>query len=526
MKKQLLLSGLFILFFGGIFFLTLDTKLDLNGDNAIYIQLARTMSQGHGYSVDTVDGFQPASHFPPGYPAILSLFVRLGLDSLFFFKVLNGLFLLASFFLLIYITRKETNQVYLSFSIAVLACFSPQLLHFAGIAMSEMSYLFCTSLSLWSLYRYSATSTDKRFWRSPYFYIAVVAAVGSYYIRTVGASILFAGFVFYLFRKEWWSAFSSAFLSLLLLMPWSLRNSYYGIESRYLGTIMTVNPWRPEEGSIGTFGEFFQKLLTNIDETVIKGFRELLFPFLELNYQEPSGFLGIFAGIIVVAIIFWGAWNMGKMRWAFIAFLLANIGLFALWHGGNGARYVVPIEPILYICFYVGVYKLILLAIRKPIKNDSYWPLLFLIMALPSISSVQRFAEQNKQPYHPAYSNYFAIAKLMNSKAPKGVVVSCRKPELFSYYAPNVKTTRYLYSLDSDELIQDLVNRKVDYVILEQLGYSSTHRYLLPAIQSHMDLFSVIWAPENPETYLFKFNREEASRRLDSKKNTSNISNE
>ena len=275
----------------------------------------------------------------------------------------------------------------------------------------------------------------------------------------------------------------STFGSLLLLMPWSLRNAQYGIESRYLGTIMTVNPWRPEDGNIESFGELISKMITNVDETVIKGFRELLFPFLELNYQEPSGFFSVLIGILVVAVIFWGAWNLGNLRWAMIAFLLANIGLFALWHGGNGARYVVPIEPMLYICFYYGIYTLILLIAKKQLKQDSLWPLLLLIMVLPAISSLQTFAKQNKQPYHPAYANYFAIAKLMNTKAPKDVMVSCRKPELFSYYAPRVRTTRYLYSLESDEVIKDLIARKVDYVILEQLGFSSTARYLLPAIQ-------------------------------------------
>ena len=134
---------------------------------------------------------------------------------------------------------------------------------------------------------------------------------------------------------------------------------------------MTVNPWRPEEGTIGSVGEMIEKMLVNIDETVIKGFKELLFPFVTINYQDPSGFWGIVLGILVVGVVFYGAWKLGKMRWTVIALLLANIGLFALWHGGNGSRYVVPIEPLLYICFYWGLISLIMIISKRELKSDS-----------------------------------------------------------------------------------------------------------------------------------------------------------
>ena len=71
MKKQLLPALGLVLFFGIIYFMSLDTKLDLNGDNAIYIQLARNLSDGMGYSQLTLNGVVPASHFPPGYSDIL-----------------------------------------------------------------------------------------------------------------------------------------------------------------------------------------------------------------------------------------------------------------------------------------------------------------------------------------------------------------------------------------------------------------------------------------------------------------------
>ena len=75
----------------------------------------------------------------------------------------------------------------------------------------------------------------------------------------------------------------------------------------------------------------------------------------------------------------------------------------------------------------------------------------------------------------------------------------------------------YKWTTDESELISDLVKRNVDYVILDQLGYSSTYRYLLPAIQNHQQLFTPVMHLTNPDTYLLKFDREAASKEFNIK---------
>ena len=141
-------------------------------------------------------------------------------------------------------------------------------------------------------------------------------------------------------------------------------------------------------------------------------------------------------------------------------------------------------------------------------------PYAFLLMILPMLAPLQAQAQAAKMPYPPAYANYFAIAKAMQEQAPEGTVCCCRKPELFSYYAPGMVATRYKYTLDADELIQGLLDQGVEFVVLEQLGYSSTYRYLYPAIQRNPQLFPVVWHLKNPDTYLLKFEREKAKEKF------------
>lgn len=515
MKRYVLyiLAAAFAACFVWLFSYTMDPKLDLNGDNAIYIQLARNMADGHGYSSQNVDGnYTPASHFPPGYSAILSVAITCGITSLAGFKILNGIFLFLSLCGLVYIVSRLTRQVYFSFAIAVLVLLCPVLMHFAGIVMSEMSYMLCTVVTLVALFQYAVSaSPDKAgrfsFLRSPWFYLAVVSAVASYHIRTVGASAMAAVVIFFLFRKEWLATLGSAVSMVALMVPWMARNAAHGIKGRYLDTVMVVNPWRPEEGNISSFGEFFNKMLTNLDETVIKGFKEMLFPFMTIDYSHSSSVMAIIGGLLLVAVIFWGAWNLGSMRWAVMAFIAANMGLFALWHGGNGSRYVTPVAPMLFFCFYVGIYSALQFVLKGRIKANLPWLALVLLMALPMIPPIQAQHKSAKHPYPIQYQQYFEMAKQLNARAETGAVVSCRKPELFGYYAPKLRTTRYLYSNDAKAVVDDLYSRGVDYVVIEQLGYSSTPRYLVPAVQQYNQYFPVVWHLQNPDAYLLRFDR-------------------
>jgi hypothetical protein len=100
--------------------------------------------------------------------------------------------------------------------------------------------------------------------------------------------------------------------------------------------------------------ELIAKMIKNFDEIAIKGIKEILFPFITADYEASSSFFAIIISLLILAVLFYGAWNFGKLKWFFISYLLANIGLLLLWHGGNGNRYLVTIAPLIFALFYVG----------------------------------------------------------------------------------------------------------------------------------------------------------------------------
>ncbi|MDR1718559.1 MAG: glycosyltransferase family 39 protein [Dysgonamonadaceae bacterium] len=507
-------SILILLGFGLLFLFTFlyifNSKLDLNGDNFSYLLLAKSIAKGFGYTDLYSPGMTPASHFPPGYPAILAFFMFLNVHSIFFFKILNGLFFLASVCLLYLLMEKFTQNRTLSAIVAVLILLNSGLLSFATIIMSEMSYLFFTCLAIYAVYRLGDRND---FLKSGYFYVLVCATVITYYIRSIGIVLMLSILIYYLLQKRWKLSLAFAGGFFLLYLPWIIRNKILNLEGRYFGTVMTVNPWRPEEGSIQSFGEFFQKIVSNLDETVIKGFREVLFPFIHIDYTVPSGLPSIVITLCLLSVIFYGIWKIGRFRMLFIFYLLGNIATFLLWHGGNGARYVHPLTPFLAYFFFWGLYRL-LISVKSFKPAGKIIPYLYLLLIFGLITPINALHEVNGRSYPPAYKNYFSLAKeFKKQKFTNPPTVCCRKPTMFSYYS-ECQAINYLYSLETNEVIQNLIDNNVDFVVLEQLGYASTPRYLYPAITANQELFEVVKQLQNPETYLLHFNREKAIQKL------------
>jgi len=497
---------------------TFDKKLDFNGDNAKYIELARSLAGGHGFATEGIK-FQriPHTHFPPGYPVLLALPMVLGIDSLIALKILNGLFMLAALLLFYGAIVKSSGHKEMALAVCILSAAAPTILHFATIVMSEMSFMFFMMLALFSMVKTS--ESEKTF--GPWFWTTAFCAIACYYIRAAGSAVILSMLAFYLFRKEWKRAGTSLATVIICYLPWFVRNKIVGNQRSYLSYILARNPWRPEEGNITSVSEFFGKIWTNLDETTLRGFIRIFHPTWTGFSEKPSA-LPILLGILILAVVLFGLWSNKKMRFALLALLLGNIGLLLIWNGGNGIRYVTPFIPLVIYGFWNGVYSLIEIPFkakaREKMKPLAYASLLSLVLIIPALKNMHAYA---KSDIPEAYRHYFELATALDSMSSRmdKSVVACRKPELFKYYSPNTIPVFYPSTQDDKELIKGLIYDNVDYVVLDQLGFSSTARYLWPAIQSNQKYFRPVLArqPEDDSkriSIVFKFDRELATKEL------------
>ena len=82
-------------------------------DDAFYVILARALAAGEGYRYLNVPGHPPATHFPPGYPALLALvsFMTPAFPaSVVAFKALNATFLAAASVLVARLLRARVGM--------------------------------------------------------------------------------------------------------------------------------------------------------------------------------------------------------------------------------------------------------------------------------------------------------------------------------------------------------------------------------------------------------------------------------
>lgn len=128
------------------------------------------------------------------------------------------------------------------------------------------------------------------------------------------------------------------------------------------------------------------------------------------------------------------------------------------------------------------------------------------LLAIKSYSNkpIERLEGKANGIYITNYQNYFELAKWVKENTPDSSVTCCRKERLFYLYS-NKYVTGYKRTLDKEEQIEFLKSNGTDYVVLEKLGYSSTGRYLVPAIIRYPEKFKVVKHLKNPDSHLMQF---------------------
>lgn len=506
-KKNWLYIGILIIVFILSFTYIFDPKIDLNGDNCTYYQLAKSITSGKGYVRITSPSLNPTNVFPPGYPLLMAINMIITGGDIISQKILNGLLLIAALIILYILLQKLLNDRQLAFVISCFSLINFYIYKFAKMMMSEMSFLLFSCLTL---YLYTAADEDQKPWKNYKFYLSIFCLAYLFHIRTQGMALFFAFIFYFLIAKKWRHLLTAIPAYLLFLAPWMIRNKLRGISSRYLHELFVVNPWRPEEGT-ASISQLFSRFIDNVTMLITKAIPDSLLPVINVNYNQPASVGLVLLGLVTLAIVIYGILQLPRFKLLVLGYILANIIIIGFWSAPGGNRYLTTVIPFLYVGFILGIYHGATYLIHHWKKAAVTFSPLFLlsigILVLPRLNELHKSA---KASYPANYYNYFQISSEIGKKTPLNTVVCCRKPSLF-YMFGNRYCCKYLYTQDDEQLIKELVNDNVDYVILDQLGYSSTARYLYPAILKNKDLFKAVIHLKNPDTILFEFDREQAS---------------
>ena len=198
--RNILFPAILGLIFLVVYAFIFDSKVDLNGDNANYFTLGKALATGHGYVNIASINQNPENHFPPGYPVLVSLVMRVFGESIVAVKFFNGLYILAALILLYFITERITGNRSLAMVSSILLGLNYHLLLYSTMMMSEASFILVSMLALWLVIR---IDDKKNLFTQPALYLSLLCIVLAYYIRSTGLALFGGIFLWFAFRKNW-----------------------------------------------------------------------------------------------------------------------------------------------------------------------------------------------------------------------------------------------------------------------------------------------------------------------------------
>ncbi len=490
-----------VLVFVMCYFMVFDSKWDVNGDNAAYYNLGTALSQGMGYVNPALPGTPPETHFPIGYPAFIAALKTVGLSSPIALKITNGLLLLITGLMWFELFQKLIPRKNLAF-VAVMAMFiSPLLMRFSTIIMSEVLFLFLSTVSLYSIMLVS--ERKQPVFRNVFFYIACAAAILGFYVKTLGFIILGTLPLFLLWQRHIKEAVITGGLLLAGIAPYLLQSTG---GSNYLNQLLMVNPYQPDKGMAAP-GDFFERVSTNAFNYGFGVIQSVSFP-LSNKWLGDFLFLDVIGGIAVLYFIYRGLRLMHGYKKLILPFLGFTLLVILLWPDvWTGPRFIVHASPLFIFLFLAGLLELTEKYEHKfsPKKPAGVFPVF--LFALLGIIALNQERVKAQTDYPPNWKKYFAIAKEAKRTTDESAMFIARKPHLF--YVHSQRQASNFKNTENDTLQMNFfMDIGATHVVLDNLGYGSTPRYLFPTLEKHAVCFKNVMSFPEQQTYLLSFDRD------------------
>ncbi len=503
--------------------LLFEPTLFPGGDNAGYMILGRALRTLRGYR----DLYLPAAplhtKYPPAYPALLAVLGWAGGVPLF---KLASLALTTTAVALTGLLGRR----WLGAAGGVLAAFvvalNPVLLEYGHYVLSEAPFVALVLFSLWALSEGSPLPA----WAG---YVAVAAA---FLTRTAGLPLLGAAVLAPLLARRWRRAGMALAVAVVAAGGWSLYQHLAAPEQAgYLRQLVLANPYDPAAGTVGVAG------------LVTRGARNLwsyvsgILPGSLTGAGAAAGATGAGAGPLTLAGLLLAA--LGVTGWIRRALRRLDVAeLFTLLYGAEIAlwpsvwtdrRFLLPVLPLVLLYVLVGTRAAAMGALRRggrpsaarsrAAAGDAAGPrrraarlsgaVAAVAMLLPGAvylfstapGRVRCIADYRAgTPCEaPAMSSFYAAARWARDNLPPDAVVANRKPRLF-YWFSNRRGDVYRFTSDTDLLLNGLDAMGAGYVVLDAIS-ATTFQYLVPAVRSHAERFTVVYRNGDPPTWILAY---------------------
>ena len=415
----------------------MQTKSILTGTTREFVEHNRFTIEGSSILIGPVA-------YPWGYPLILApAYALKGLSPLSL--KLPGLFLFLGFLVCLFLLTKDRLTRAESLLLVSLFAFNPLLVDFLNQILSDIPFLFFSTLSLWLMVR-----DDRQEPRAALFLGIVIAC--AFFIRTQGILLLVSyGIVEFL---RLWKNRTNRDTAKKMLMALLIVFASFGILWLVYALIFPGG------------GESYFKQYNDFQIERALGFVNGYFLVLGEFFGKSTAWKYLYDLLFVFFLI--GLWVRRRQETVFIVFTLIWMLLLITWPSWQGPRFIFPLLPI-FIYFVFHGMKFI---VQKLPKNGQIWggrcfALFWLVIIGISLfrSSTEAYANLSRDRKAPdAFEDYsMDMYNFIQDKTPPDSIIVFFKPRAMRLF-----TDRDSYmALTCSELTRG------DYVVLNKIAENS-----------------------------------------------------
>ncbi|MCK5832717.1 glycosyltransferase family 39 protein [bacterium] len=521
-----------------LFYFVFNPQPSILDDNFHYMNLARQLSSGKGYtnpySVEPI----PETHVAPGYPFVLSLIIRItGHDKpIVAFKLFNNFCFWLALVLIAFIFDKHlklNRWVTLIFSLFLL--FNSEIAMFASMVSTEAPFLCFSALTIVFFLEYSIERKLR------YFILAILATVAALYIRIPGAPLAVVCFIWLIWRKEYKKAALYALAVGSLVGIWILPLLLKG---QFLYTQQIARAGL-DTSKIGHYDSFVTRYFHHFLSYFMKFIPSLFIPrHIKFLYtgSEVSIFswLGLILGIPILVFSIIGVVRTFKDNNNLVTFYAALYFMIYSVFASHGTRYASYAFPFLFYLIAVGLWSFLgwLKLGKKARTTFVIIPLMFLFLfeGLPRYYGDVQLTSKTRNLYKANGNSYAELSRLhryqreesifrmhkalrwCKSNIPKDKIILGSQIRSATFITDHrVVSPTYLKKYftagykgfiadksitEIDSLGKWMLDNRVEYVVLDKV-YNITTFFIRPLMSRYQDCFDQAYSTEAPTTSIF-----------------------
>ncbi|MDB4874729.1 MAG: hypothetical protein JWM41_1175 [Gemmatimonadetes bacterium] len=319
-------------------------------DDGMYVVLAKSLATGHGYSWLHLPGTPAATHFPPGYPALLSLIWRLFPvfpGNVLAFKGLNACLLTAVAVGIVFFAYRRLNlPAFGACALAIAGCLSVPTLVLSTLVMSEMLFLALLIPSLLLAERVADGEENA------ITVIALGALAGALIlVRTHGVAFSLAVAVALLLRRRRRALAAFVPTALAVVAPWQVWKVLHrdAVPLVMRGAYESYGGWLARGVQSGG--------LALGARTVERTGLELLGTIMSMSTAGLPSATRWAVTLLVVGVLCAGLVRLRRTALVTALFLVAYVGIVLLWPF-TPARFIWGIWPLIVMLAVLGALEL------------------------------------------------------------------------------------------------------------------------------------------------------------------------